>query len=188
MIMVTKLIKSAAIVGLIFSSTLVCAQGEKYTVIPIDSIMIGSFKYGEKFQDFIEYFGSPQEYKEYSDPYPIEGYGKSFYLLYDSLSATFVEFYGEKILSNITIKGQRCNIKVGDILISIGSSVEVLKSFKESYYFYIKQYQDIYENKESFFYINLLIKNVDYEFFGLLNIKLKKNKIVEISFRFDEGA
>lgn len=184
----TKINNLITIIALLFISSIGYAQDEKYTVISIDSLTIGTFKYGGDIQDFIEKFGKPNNYKEYSDPYPLEGYGKSFYLSYDSLKATFVEFYGKKIISSVTITGGNYSISLEDKLLRVGNSLDALNSFKKSYDYFIQQYSENKDEKERFFYINLLIKMPHYQYYGLVNIKLRENIVLEISFRFDEGA
>lgn len=186
--MATKLNKLIVIFILMNSSLLGYSQGEKYTIIPIESIMIDSFKYGGVIQNFIELIGKPKSYKEYIDPYPLEGYGKTFYLTYDSLKATFVEFYEKIILSKIAIIGSNYSIKIGSSSIQVGDPLYKLSQFKKSYDFFSLQHKKPYENNEQHFYINLLIKTIDYEYYGLINIKLKEDIVTEIAFRFDEGS
>ena len=165
------------------------SQVENYTIISSDSLKIASFKFGESMQSFLNQFGEPTNYKEYSDPYPADGYGKSFYIDYDSLKATFIEYYKNVILSNISITGSNYLTEIGNFSsIKVGVPLEKLKQFQKSYEFFLKQNKKPYKEREQYFYVNILIKNSGDQYYGLLNIKLINDKVVEIVFRFDEGT
>lgn len=186
--METRSIKLIIFFAVISLSSFIIIQDEKYSTIPVEKLAINSFRYGGDIDNFRKLNGNPVGYKEYTDPYPLEGYGKSFYLTYDSMEATFVEFYNQVILSNITIKGSRYQVNIADTRIQVGDSFDKLIAFKKSYAFFSNNYKRPYDSEEQYFYINLSIKGDDFEYFGLINIKLREEKVVEIAFRFDEGS
>jgi len=173
---------------LIIFSPIGWSQKNNYSTVIIDNLEINKFKYGYDINKCIEIFGKPKVYKEYIDPYPIEGYGKTIYLIYDSLKLTFIELYNKIILSNINIYGKGYIVSTGSFIFKIGENIEKLKYFEKSYEYFLKQNPKPYKEQEQFFYINILIKRFDYEYYGLINVKLINDIIKEISFRFDEGT
>jgi len=187
--METKLNKIIHLVNIfMISSAISWSQKNNYSTIVVDNIDINGFKYDYDINKCKEIFGKPKVYKEYVDPYPIEGYGKNFYLIYDSIKFTFVEFYNNVILSNINIHGEDYTVNTGNFTFKVGDKLEKLKYFEKSYAYFLKQNPKPYKEHEHFFYINLLIKRIDYEYYGIINIKLINDTIKEVSFRFDDGT
>lgn len=172
------------IIMLLCNVYLCYTQNNNYSIISVDTISIDGFKIGNDINKCKLILGNPKEYKEYTDPFPVDGYGKKYYLKYDSLNISFIQFYNSIILSSIEIRSKKTKIFLGKKYIKVGDDISKLSNYKESYNYYTVPKK----MKEERIYFNIKYINNGELNYGFLNILIKENKIIEILFRLDEGT
>jgi hypothetical protein len=171
-------------------SFLLLGQGN-YNTISINDFSINELKYGDGIDKCKATFGKPSKYSEFlqEDGDGPEGYGTVFYIDYDSISITYVEFYKKIILSNVSLSGKKYKVGLGNFSIKVGDKLSLLEEYyPESFAYFRQQHPLPYKKDEQEFYLNIEIKHPDYTYFGLVNIKLQNDAITKIMFRFDEGT
>ena len=159
--------------------------------VNVKKVNVEGFKYGDPISKCKEVFGKPKEYKEVDQSgglYP-EGRDKLFFLNYDSLKVIYYEFQNEKYLDNIIIKSRKYEVSIGDVNISVGDNIDILKkAFSTSYQTYKEQYNKPYENKTQQFYIDLRVKHPEYVAYGIINVFLENDIIKQIILGFGDSA
>ncbi len=155
----------------------------KYSIISADSIKIASFGIDNNREQFISSFGKPISYKEYSDPYPPDRGGMTYYYTYDSLTADFIDYYGKVVLGSIEIKNPKHAITIGNnFSFHINDSVNLFFQFKDSYKNYIEQNKEKKQYEECRFTSNIRFKNS----IGLMNVIFVNGVVTKIIISRDE--
>jgi len=159
--------------------------------VNVEEVDVEGLKYGDPISKCKKIFGKPKKYKtvDQSGGLSPEGRDKLFYINYDSLKITYYEFQNKKYLDNITIKSSKYKVSIGDVNISVGDSIDILKkTFSTSYQTYKEQYNKPYENKTQQFYIDLRIKHPKYVTYGIINVFLENDIIKQIILGFGDSA
>ena len=114
-----------------------------------------------------------------------EGYDKWFYFTYDSLKLAFYEWNKEVYLSSFVTKHRRYEVELGEAVVSVGDSMNVLQTnFPNSFDEFVSRGNPD-GNKAEEFYIRIAIvypNAVSYD--GIINIKIFRDRITEISASF----
>lgn len=163
---------------------------ENYNIINVEQLSINQFQYGYNIEKCKKIFGEPQKYLEYdqSDGLGPEGRDKIITLEYDSLMIIYYEYNKNQYLDNINILGKKYLIKLSDVSIKIGDSLENLKNnFAKSYAQFTKQNPNINDGKEKLFFIYIKIKSNNILYYGSILIFIQNNCITKVAIRFDEG-
>lgn len=160
-------------------------------VLTIDSIYINEFKIDNDIKNCFRIFGKPEKYKELEieDGDGPDGWSKIYYIDYKALSIRYIDYYGETLVSSITVLGKEYIVHLGNIKINIGDNINVItEKFSTSSKNYYDRKKQLNNTNELEFYIKLLIEKNNYKYYGLINISVKENVINKISFKLDQGT
>ena len=114
-----------------------------------------------------------------------EGAEQWFYFTYDSLKLAFSQWNEEVHLSSFSVTGKQYAVVLGEISLSVGDEVEVLKnhfpySFED---FALRKWSSL--DKENKFYVRIAVAYHDViSYDGIVNIKVNGKRITEISVSF----
>lgn len=176
------------VLSLIFFLLITNVEGQKKSVISMLDFNICGITYETSSPDNVkEKLGKP--YKISEIPYnPNSEWGDgSLVLFYDSITFRYL-VYDKPYIESIELKSSKYFIIMSIGKFSVNSTLKDLSEiFPDSYDYYIKKYSKQDKQEYQKFYVNLLYKNDESYFSGLMTIHLKNDIVKKIFLHLVEG-
>lgn len=129
--------------------------------------------------------GEPKKFDKKTYEFGPDGLEEGYTLSYDSLRITFIKYYGNIVMSNLSVIGIKYRIKISDFSFSIGDSLSILEPLLNSRF---NCEEKIY-NKEGDiikFIFDVITIRSNYKCDGSMSIEIEKGKIKRLGIVFDE--
>lgn len=170
---------------LLFTLFNIQCSGQK-TPIPSILISIGGVNNQTSMTECKSLLGKPLREDNKTYDFGPDGLEEGYALIFDSLNVTFIKFYGEIIMSNISVTGMHYEIKIADYSISIGDPVLILDSLINSNF----NCEEITKDKDGqivrlVFDVNTINKT-NSNSNGSLSIVINEGRIIRVGIVFDE--
>ena len=158
--------------------------GQKIS-IPSDQIFIGGVNNQMGMNECKKTLGEPLKLDLKTYEIGPDGLDEGYSFTYDSLKVTYIKFYGEILMSNISATGRKIKIQIANYQFYVGDSVSILDPLINSKF----NCEEIIKDKEGHvkrLVFDVVTLNDNSSINGSMSIEIEQDRIVRVGIVFDE--